>query len=117
MISKPLSVSEVKGNKSESTLDTLYLCQSRAFDPLHEKVPPSDGFPNAIHYHGSDNGEIVWFGFSLYYFELDQARQVVRAVMRNFGIEPLPPGVRQGPGAAEPPELMTEPVTAAQTMR
>jgi hypothetical protein len=35
--------------------------------------------------------------------------------MRNFGIEPLPPGVRQGPGAVDPPS--TEPPTVAARAR
>jgi hypothetical protein len=103
VITKPLFVTEGSGNRTESVLDTLYLCQARVFDPDHVAVPPSDGFPNAVDYHGSEHGEVVWFGFPLYYFERDQARQVVQAVMRVFGIAPLPPGVKQGPGTPPTP--------------
>jgi len=87
-ISQPLFVTEGTGENFHSTLDTLYLFQARQFDPARVQVPPSDGFPNATYYHGSDNGKVVWFGFALYYFELDQARDVARAVLRNFGIAP-----------------------------
>ncbi len=103
VITQPLSVTEGTGRRTESVLDTLYLCQARAFDPEHLRSPASDGFPNAVAYHGSEHGEVVWFGFPLYRFELEQARQVVRVVMREFGIDPLPASVRQGAGAAEPP--------------
>ncbi len=78
-------------------MDTLYLLQARAYDPTRLMLPPSDGFPNAVHYYGNQNGpgsEIVWFGFPLYIFEPDQARQVVRSVMRNLGVEPVPAAMR-----------------------
>jgi hypothetical protein len=115
VVDAPLRVTEGSGRQTESTMDTLYLCQALGYDPDGLANKPTDGFPNALDYHGSDNGEVVWFGFPLHYFELDQVRQVVRVVMRNFGIEPLPPGVRQGPGAAEPPT--TEPSTMAARAR
>ena len=114
-IADPLVVTAGSGRKAESTVDTLYLCQARAYDPAGTNLPASDGKPNAIWYHGGDQGDVVWFGFPLEVFELDQARQVVRAVMRNFGIEPLPAGVREGAGAAEPPAGIEEPV--AQRVR
>jgi hypothetical protein len=100
-ITKPLIVTEGTGHRAESVLDTLYLCQALLFDPNEVQVPPSDGFPNAVDYHGSEHGEVVWFGFPLYVFEREQARQVVQTVMRVFGIAPLPSGVKQGAG--DPP--------------
>ena len=115
VISAPLSIVEGTGRNSYSVLDTLYLCGARRPDPDHVLVPPSDGFPNAVDYHGSEHGEVVWFGFPLYYFERSQARQVVATVMRAFGIAPLPAGVRQGPGAAEPP--VGDGATAFETTR
>ena len=73
-------------------MDTLYLHQARTPDPDHVYAPyDTGGFPNAVHYHGPDNGpgsQLVWFGFPLHFFEREQARAVVRAVMRNFGVEP-----------------------------
>jgi hypothetical protein len=108
VITKPLHVTEGTGRQAESVLDTLYLCQALDYDPEHLRVPASDGFPNAVHYHGSEHGEVVWFGFSLYEFELEQARQVVRLVMKNFGIEPLPAGTRQGAGTPVPPAFVGE---------
>jgi hypothetical protein len=78
-------------------MDTLYLLQSKFYDPNRISIPPSDGFPNAIHYYGTENGpgsELVWFGFPLYIFEPEQARQVVRSVMRNLGVAPAPPELR-----------------------
>jgi hypothetical protein len=80
VIPKPLEVTEGTGRQTESVLDTLYLCQALKPDPDHVLVPPSDGFPNAVDYHGSEHGEVVWFGFPLYYFERAQARQVVATV-------------------------------------
>ena len=103
------------GKKGEPAADTLYLCQARTYDPSSAGSSASDGKPNAIWYHGGDQGDVVWFGFPLEFFELDQARQVVRSVMRNFGIDPLPAGVREGAGAAEPPAGSEDPV--AQRMR
>jgi len=79
----------------EPRVDTLYLHQAREYDPHHVYDPyETDGYPNAIHYYGVDNGpgsQLVWFGFPLHYFDQEQARQVVREVMRNFGIQPLAP--------------------------
>jgi hypothetical protein len=97
-ISQPLFITEGTGADFHSTLDTLYLFQARSFDPNRAQLPPSDGFPNAVYYHGSDNGKLVWFGFAMYYFELDQARQVARSVLRNFGIAPKA-GPPSGPHA------------------
>jgi hypothetical protein len=76
----------------ESTLDTLFLYEARTADPAHVYAPnDADGYPNAVHYHGEENGpgsQLVWFGFPLHYFERAQVRAVVAAVMRNFGIAP-----------------------------
>jgi len=110
----PLTVLE--GNRSESVLDTLYLHQAIQYDPEQLGLLAADGKPNAVDYHGAENGEVVWFGFGLHYFELAQARQVVEVVMRNFGIAPLPAGVRQGPGTVVP-ATGAEDVPIAQRMR
>jgi hypothetical protein len=88
LINQPLFVTEGTGASFESTLDTLYLFQARLLDLNHIQIPPSDGFPNAVYYHGADNGKLVWMGFPLYYFEPDQARAITRAVLRNLGITP-----------------------------
>jgi hypothetical protein len=114
-IADPLEL--IEGRRPVSTADTLYLAQARTYDPNGISNVPSDGKPNAIWYHGGDQGDVVWFGFPLEFFELDQARQVVRAVMRNFGIEPLPAGVREGPGAAQPPAGTEEATPVAQRVR
>lgn len=88
VITQPMFVTEGTGAAFRSVVDTLYLCQARTYDPNHVQVPPSDGFPNAIDYYGDDSGEVVWFGFPLYYFEQDQARQVAQIVLRNLGLLP-----------------------------
>jgi hypothetical protein len=88
VVTQPLFVTEGTGAAFQSSLDTLYLCQARTFDLEHVQIPPSDGFPNALFYHGSDQGKLVWFGFPLYYFELDQARAATRVVLRNLGLTP-----------------------------
>ncbi len=78
-------------------MDTLYLLQARFYDPNGTQNPRVDGFPNALHYYGNENGpgsELVWFGFPLYIFEKEQARQVVRSVMRNLGVAPAPIAMR-----------------------
>jgi len=79
-------------------LDTLYLYEARDPDPGHVYAPYDvDGYPNAIHYHGPENGpgsQLVWFGFPLHYFEREQVRTVVRSVMRNFGVVPSQPLTR-----------------------
>jgi len=103
LISQPLFVTEGTGASFASTLDTLYLFQARTFDPNHVQVPPSDGFPNGVYYHGSDNGPIVWFGFPLYFFELDQARKVTEVVLRNLGLQRKAPGAVVSTSAAAPP--------------
>jgi len=115
-IASPLELLAGTGKKTGSTADTLYLCQARTFS-LEGGEPSSDGKPNAIWYHGGDQGDVVWFGFPLERFEIEQVRQVVGAVMRNFGIAPLPAGVREGPGAAEPPAGTEEATPVAQRVR
>lgn len=78
-------------------MDTLYLFQARFYDPAGTQNPRVDGFPNAVHYYGPENGpgsELVWFGFPLYIMEKEQARQVVRVVMRNLGVAPAPIAMR-----------------------
>jgi hypothetical protein len=73
-------------------VDTLYVYEARQPDPGHVYAPNDvDGYPNAIHYHGTDNGpgsQLVWFGFPLHFFERAQVRVVVDEVMRNFGVQP-----------------------------
>jgi hypothetical protein len=80
------------GPAFEPEMDTLYVYQARTPDPGHVFAPyDTDGYPNAVHYHGPDNGpgsQLVWLGFPLHFFEREQARAIVRAVMRNFGIQP-----------------------------
>ena len=84
----------------EPTLDTLYLHQARDYDPNRSLAPyETDGYPNAVHYYGTDNGpgsQLVWFGFPLHYFEQEQAREVVRLVLKNFGIHPTAPPAQGG---------------------
>ncbi|MEO6461527.1 MAG: hypothetical protein ABIP29_00445 [Candidatus Eisenbacteria bacterium] len=81
-------------------LDTLYTYEARVPDPGHVYAPGDvDGYPNAIHYDGTDNGpgsQLVWFGFPLHYFDREQVRDVVGAVMRNFGIERAAPRAGRG---------------------
>ncbi|MGH7724953.1 MAG: hypothetical protein ACREOU_05945 [Candidatus Eiseniibacteriota bacterium] len=101
VIKQPLHVQE----GGSPVADTLYLCAAKEYDPLGLATPGSDGFPNAIHYYGSENGQVVWMGFPLYFFELTQARQVAANVMEVFGIEPLPPGVKRGAGSAHTQEI------------
>ncbi len=96
VITKPLFITEGTGAAFRSVVDTLYLCQARTYDPNRIQIPPSDGFPNAIDYYGSEHGEVVWFGFPLYHFELSQARQVARIVLHNLGVDPNP-ALRSGP--------------------
>ncbi len=80
------------------TMDTLYLHQARQYDPTGIYQPNSaDGYPNAVHYYGTDNGpnsQLVWFGFPLHFFERDQVKTVVAKVMQNFGIPTAPPSMR-----------------------
>ena len=86
-ISKPLTVIE----HEESAVDTLYLLQARGYTGNGGNASASDGMPNAIYYHGSEHGPIVWFGFPMYFFERDQARQAVGTVLRVLGVEPRVP--------------------------
>ena len=93
MITKPNFVTEGSGANFRSVLDTLYLCQAIQYDPNDSRVPPTDGRPNAVDYYGSDHGEVVWFGFPLYDFDLDQARTVTAIVLTNLGVPHAPAGV------------------------
>jgi hypothetical protein len=94
IISKPNFITEGSGASFRSVLDTLYLCQARLLDLNSVQVPPSDGRPNAVHYYGSEHGDVVWMGFPLYIFEPDQAREVVRKVMEVFGVPQATPRER-----------------------
>ena len=117
-INQPLFVTEGTGQDFQSTLDTLYLFQARTLDLNHVQVPPSDGFPNAVYYHGADSGPVVWFGFPLYYFELDQARACAEVVLRNFGLTPK--ASPSGAGAfvsVKNGARSTQPVAANDTRR
>jgi hypothetical protein len=94
VVTQPLFITEGTGDAFHSSLDTLYLCQARLYDPNRTSVPVSDGLPDALYYTGRDNGDLVWFGFAPYFFELDQMRQVARCVMHVLGQEPKsPPGM------------------------
>jgi hypothetical protein len=92
VITKPNFITEGSGANVRSVMDTLYLCQAITYDPGDVRVPASDGRPNAVDYYGSDHGEVVWFGFPLYDFELDQARTVTSIVLTNLGVPHGPPG-------------------------
>jgi hypothetical protein len=94
VITQPLFVTEGTGAALQSVADTLYLCQALQYDPNDVNVPASDGLPNAIDYHGSEHGEVVWFGFPLYVFEPDQARQCAHTVLTHLGVVPAAPGAR-----------------------
>ena len=90
----------------DADVDTLFLYQALRYDTTNA-YPGSDGRPNALDVHAGDQGELVWFGFPLYYFEPDQARQVTSTVLRMLGVERLPRGVRTGPQAARPGAALT----------
>jgi hypothetical protein len=91
VIHRPLWITDGSPTFTPS-LDTLYTYEARTPDPDHVYAPLDvDGYPNAVFYHGEENGpgsQLVWFGFPLHYFEREQARTVVQSVMRNFGIMP-----------------------------
>ena len=82
-ISLPLNGLEGPAGAQSVVLDTLYLLQSRDF---LISATGSDGRPNALHYHGSAHGQVVWLGFALYYFEHDQVRTLIDRVMEHFDI-------------------------------
>ena len=63
----------------------------------------ADGRPNAVDYYGSQHGEVVWFGFPLYYFEPAQARLVTQTVLTNLGVPLAPQGT--GGAHADPNEM------------
>ena len=95
-ITKPLQITDNAPNFFP-VMDTLYLLQARFYDPNGTQNPRVDGFPNAIHYYGNENGpgsDLVWFGFPLYVMEKEQARQAVRVVMRNLGVDRVPIAMR-----------------------
>jgi hypothetical protein len=87
IISRPLHILEGE----DSVLDTLYLLQARGYTGNGGNLSTSDAMPNAVYYHGSEVGPIVWFGFPLYFFEHDQARQAVAKVLGVLGVAPLAP--------------------------
>ncbi len=97
VIKKPLQITN-GGPTFIPVLDTLFLFQARRLDLTGFYEPfAGDGYPNAIHYYGADNGpgsELVWFGFPLHFFERDQVKTVVDEVMRNLDVEPVPPPAR-----------------------
>jgi hypothetical protein len=95
-ISQPLSIVEGTGAATASVLDTLYLLQARNYTGSGGTASFDDGFPNAVYYHGAEHGPVVWFGFPLYYFEHDQARQAVSTVLRVLGVEPNAPDANPG---------------------
>jgi hypothetical protein len=86
-VAQPLFVLEGVGAAFGSTVDTLYLFQARLYDPTGARAP-SDGKPDALYYHGSEHGELVWTAFPLNIVEREQARQLVAKVMDVFGIAP-----------------------------
>lgn len=80
-VASPLRVTE----GGFPVVDTLYLFQAQVLDPTSGG---SDGKPNALHYRGSEHGEVVWLGFPLYYFELEQARTLVHRALTVLGVPP-----------------------------
>jgi hypothetical protein len=97
VIKQPLQITG-PGPAFIPTMDTLYLFQAREYDPNHIYEPNAgDGYPNAVHYYGTDNGprsQLVWFGFPLHYFDRDQVKVVVAEVMKNLGVAPAAPSLR-----------------------
>ena len=100
-IVKPNEITEGTGAGRRAVLDTLYLLQARDYSGVGNGAL-SDGHPNAIHYYGSEHGEVVWFGFPLHSFRRDDARAAVRAVMRNLGVEPTAEAALRGPRGPRP---------------
>jgi hypothetical protein len=96
VISQPLFITEGVGTAAVSVLDTLYINAAVNYDPNRTRIPPSDGFPNALYYHGSAHGEVVWFGFPMHFFEVDQARLTTKIVLQNLGLTPAAPGAPRG---------------------
>ncbi len=102
-ISKPLALSEGTGAARIPALDTLYLLQARNYTgdgTTGSNSSFSDGLPNAVYYHGSDNGPVVWFGFPMYFFEPEQARQAVKTVLTVLGVPTRSATDPPGAGAA-----------------
>ncbi len=102
VITKPLFVTEGTGASFTSVMDTLYLCMAKAYDPNNVNNPPSDGKPNAVDYYGAQHGEVVWFGFPLYFFDPVAARKVVQVVLTHLGVPMGGPDL-----GAHPPALTT----------
>jgi hypothetical protein len=94
VVTQPLFITEGVGPNTVQVLDTLYICGAHTYDANRTRIPPSDGFPNALYYHGTQHGPLVWFGFPMHYFEPDVARQTTRVVLRNLGLQPAEPGRR-----------------------
>ncbi len=77
-VATPLRVSE----GDQPVVDTLYLFQAELLDMTATSF---DGKPNGLHYHGTQHGQVVWLGFPLYYFEIEQARTLVHRVLSVLG--------------------------------
>jgi hypothetical protein len=97
-VASPLRITE----SGFPVVDTLYLFQAQALDLTNAG---SDGKPNALHYRGSEHGEVVWLGFPLHFFEVDQARALVHRALTVLGVAPQA-AARAGAGrvAASPGE-------------
>jgi hypothetical protein len=57
-----------------------------AQDPPEQDAAPA--LPIALHHHGANHGEAVWFGFPKHFFDPEQAREVARVAARVLGIQP-----------------------------
>jgi hypothetical protein len=94
VVTQPLFVTEAVGGQAVPVLDTLFINGALFYDANRTRIPPSDGFPNALHYRGSDHGELVWFGFPMHFFPQDDARTTARIVLENLGLTPATSGRR-----------------------
>ena len=96
VITQPLFITEGVGTATIPVFDTLFINGAHTYDANRTRIPPSDGFPNAVYYHGTQHGKLVWFGFPMHYFDRELARQTARIVLRNLDLQPVPPTQPRG---------------------
>lgn len=94
IITQPNFITETIGGQAVPVLDTLFINGANFYDANRTRIPPSDGFPNAVYYRGSDHGKLVWFGFPMHFFPLEDARLTTRIVLGNLGLSPVPASQR-----------------------
>ncbi|HEV8479767.1 MAG TPA: hypothetical protein VGR66_03145 [Candidatus Eisenbacteria bacterium] len=107
--------------KSGSALDTLYLWRAVNYIGGARATNP-DGKPVMCAYEGPDSGPLVWSGVALWFFDRQELRQLARAVLGSFGIQPATgdPSLFRGPGSAEhvadgpPPSAGARPIASAR---